>query len=127
MVFPKLSRVFVAVALLLASAVASPAASPFDGKAFEAAQAAGRTILIDVYAPWCPVCKQQRPIVERIQKENPTLVVFEVDFDKAKGVLKRFGVQFQSTLIVFKGATEVGRSTGETDPTRIQALVAKGL
>ncbi len=87
---------------------------------------AGKSVLIDVTAPWCPTCKQQRPIVQEIEKERPSLVVYEVDFDTAKDVLKRFRVQYQSTLIMFRGASEVGRSTGETDPARIRALVAKG-
>ena len=91
------------------------------------AQAAGKSILIDVTAPWCPTCKQQRPVVQEIEKSTPNLVVYEVDFDSAKDVLKRFRVQSQSTLIVFKGANEVGRSTGETDPANIKALVSKSL
>ena len=53
--------------------------------------------------------------------------MYEVNFDTDKTVLKKFGVQSQSTLIVFKGAKEVGRSTGESDPARIQALIEKGL
>ena len=39
---------------------------PFDQKAFEAAQAAGKSILVDVSAPWCPVCRAQKPIVEKL-------------------------------------------------------------
>ena len=50
-----------------------------------------------------------------------------VDFDSQKDVLRRFGVQRQSTLIVFKGATEMGRSVGDTGKTSIEALLAKGL
>lgn len=76
-------------------------------------------------APWCPTCKQQRPIVQAIEKERPDLVVYEVDFDTAKDVLKQFRVQYQSTLIAFKGSKEVARSTGETDPAPLRALVAK--
>jgi thioredoxin 1 len=102
------------------------AAQPFDSTAFKQAQAAGKTVLIDVTAPWCPTCRQQAPITAQIEKEEPNLVVYEVDFDTAKDTLKRFRVQYQSTLIVFKGAKEVGRSTGDTDPARIRALVAKG-
>ena len=55
------------------------------------------------------------------------LVVFEVDFDSQKDVLHRFGVHQQSTLIVFKGTSETGRSIGDTDKASIEALVAKGL
>jgi len=116
-------------AILAAAIVALPslayAGEPFDIKAFQASQAAGKSILVDVTAPWCPTCKQQRPTVQEIEKERPDLVVYEVDFDSAKDVLKKFRVQYQSTLIVFKGSKEVARSTGETDPAPIRSLVAK--
>lgn len=92
------------------------ARQPFDAKAFEQAQAAGKTILIDVSASWCPVCKKQQPIIGRLEKDKPALVVYGVDFDRDKNVLKQFRVQSQSTLIVYKGAKEVGRSTVDSAP-----------
>ena len=116
-------------ALLITAIVAMPslasAGQPFDAKAFQASQAAGKSILVDVTAPWCPTCKQQKPIVQEIEKEHPDLVVYDVDFDTAKDALREFRVRQQSTLIVFKGAKEVARSTGETDPAPLHALVAK--
>jgi thiol-disulfide isomerase/thioredoxin len=119
-------KIVLAAAALLAFSFAGHAGQPFDDPSFQHAQATGRTILVDVTASWCPTCRQQRPIVEQIEKEQPKLVVYEVDFDAAKDTLRRFRVQYQSTLIVFKGAREVGRSTGDTDPARIRALVAQG-
>ena len=116
-----------AAAVLLLLPLSALARQPFDDKAFEQAQATGKTVLIDVFASWCPVCKKQQPTVARLEKEKPGLIVYEVNFDNDKSVLRKFGVQSQSTLIVFKGAKEVGRSTGESDPARIQALIEKGL
>jgi thioredoxin 1 len=110
----------------LSASLAAQAGQAFNTKAFQQAQTAGNTILVDVTASWCPTCKQQRPIVQEIEKERPNLVVYEVDFDTAKDVLRRFHVQYQSTLIVFRGANEVDRSTGETEPTRIRELIEKG-
>jgi thiol-disulfide isomerase/thioredoxin len=116
-------------ALLIAGICILPALAwagqPFDAKAFQASQAAGKSILVEVTAPWCPTCKRQRPIVEQIRKDRPDLVVYEVDFDTGKEALKQLRVQSQSTLIVFRGASEVGRSTGDTDARSIGALVAK--
>jgi thiol-disulfide isomerase/thioredoxin len=124
-----MSSSFLRTAIVIAAVVALPslvnAGQPFDAKAFQASQAAGKSILVDVSAPWCPTCKQQKPIVQEIEKEHPDLVVYDVDFDSAKDVLKQFRVQYQSTLIVFRGSREVARSTGETDPAPLRALVAK--
>lgn len=125
--FSRFLTLAIAAALLASAPFTAQAGQPFDAHAFQQAQAAGKSILVDVTAPWCPTCKQQRPVLQQIEKDQPSLQVFEVDFDTAKDVLKRFRVQYQSTLIVFKGAKEVGRSTGDTDPDRIRALIARGL
>lgn len=123
--FSRIYKALLIVATLLALPHVARAGQPFDAETFRSAQAAEKAILIDITAPWCPTCKQQRPIVEQIERQRPDLVVYEVDFDTSKDVLKRFRVQYQSTLIVFRGAKEVGRSTGETDPELIHALIAK--
>ena len=124
-----MSSKFLRKAVLIAAVVAIPslanAGQPFDAKAFQASQAAGKSILVDITASWCPTCKQQKPIVEEIEKEHPDLVVYDVDFDTAKDVLRQLRVQHQSTLIVFKGQKEVARSIGETDPAPLRSLVAK--
>ncbi|CCE02732.1 putative Thioredoxin (H-type,TRX-H) (fragment) [Bradyrhizobium sp. STM 3809] len=41
--------------------------------------------------------------------------------------MKGFGAQMQSTLIVFKGTTETGRSVGDTKEASISALLDKSL
>jgi thioredoxin 1 len=102
---------------------------PFDQKAFEAAQAAGKPILVEVYAPWCPVCRAQAPTLAKLRGDArfKNLVSFNVDFDSQKDLLKKFNVQKQSTLIVFKGSKEAGRSTGDTNAASIEALLAKSI
>ena len=121
------SRSAILAGFLIALPLFAQAGQPFDAKAFEDAQSMGKSILVDVKAPWCPTCAKQRPIVESIEAEQPKLVVFDVDFDTDKDVLKRFNVQYQSTLIVFKGHAEVDRSTGQTDPMALHAMIGKGL
>ena len=118
-----------AVALPCASLTAAADAIPFDQAAFAAAQAAGKPILVHVTAPWCTTCKAQAPILSRLLSEPrfKQLVTFDIDFDTQKALLSKFQVRLQSTMIVFKGEQETGRSTGDTDPGSIEALLTKAI
>jgi thioredoxin 1 len=53
--------------------------------------------------------------------------VIHVDFDAQKDAVRKFGAQMQSTLIVFKGGKETGRSVGDTNPDSIAALLDKAV
>ena len=117
-----------AIAAPLVPAWASTAV-PFSAEAFKAAQASGSPILVEIHADWCPTCKAQNPILEKLTAEPKfkDLKVFRVDFDAMKPVVKEFGAQMQSTLIVFKGSAEQGRSVGDTKEASIAALLDKSL
>lgn len=114
-----------AVMALLFSASAALASQPFDQTSFSRAQIAGQPVVVHVTASWCPTCRIQKPIVSQLEASDPKLKVFTVDFDSQKEVLKRLEVTEQSTLIVYNGTTEVGRSTGDTDPGSIRQLIGK--
>lgn len=105
---------------------AAPAPVAFDRAAFEQAQAADKRILVDIWAPWCPTCRAQEPIINRVAaaRGNEDLIVFRVHFDDQKPEVRRFGAQRQSTLIAYRGTRETARSVADTNPERIAALVA---
>ena len=115
--------------LNLASVAFAQEKKPFDRADFEAAQAAGKPILIDVSAPWCPTCKAQAPILSKLMSDPrfKGVIAFNIDYDSQKDLLRKFNVQRQSTLIVFKGKQEAGRSVGDTNPASIEAMLAKAI
>jgi thiol-disulfide isomerase/thioredoxin len=119
-------------AALAGIALAAPALAgnmAFKTGDFDKARMSGKPVLVEVTAPWCPTCKAQKPILSELkaQPRFKDLTVFEVDFDSQKDALRTLGVQKQSTLIVYKGGQEVGRSTGETSKAAIEGLLAKAL
>lgn len=129
----RFSRTMAAAVLSLGlSAGLAPAAlaateMPFTAQAFDSAQHEGKPILVHITAPWCPYCAKQRPILDSIESEAAfkDLVVYNVDFDTQKDIVRSLGAQKQSTLIVFHGAAEKGRSTGDTDANSIKTLLRK--
>jgi thioredoxin 1 len=113
----------------VSSAALAASKSPFTQASFDAAKQAGKPILVEVMAPWCPTCKAQAPILSELsgQARFKDLQTFTVDFDSQKDALKSLNVRMQSSLIVFKGGKEMGRSTGDTKKDSIEALLAKAL
>lgn len=124
-----LHAALVLIAGIVFSAAATAAGLPFERGAFEAAQKAGRPILLAVHADWCATCRAQEPVLDALLREPKYagFVAFRVDFDRQKDVVRQLRVQYQSTLIVYKGAREVARSTAETDRAEIAAQLARAL
>ena len=119
-----------AVGALLAFQPAGAAErAPFDAQAFAAAQAAGKPVLVEVTAPWCPTCKAQQPILSDLLSDDDfkNMVAFRVHFDTQKDVVRAMGAQSQSTLIVFLGEKEVGRSVADTQKDSIEELMRRAL
>jgi thioredoxin-like negative regulator of GroEL len=123
-----------AAAIVLAAPVALVVALPaqaaefaeFDRAAFDAAQAQGRSILLDVHAWWCPVCASQARTIKRVATPEayPALIVFRINYDRQKDVWRSFGVAKQATLIAFHGRRETGRIAYMTDKAKIADLIA---
>jgi thioredoxin 1 len=126
----KMRYIFAVAAATTAIAAANLAAAaefrPFTSKEFAAAQAAGRPIVVDVFAPWCPTCRAQEPALRQLGGEPKfdKLVVFRLDFDSQKPAWRALKVWRQSTLIAFKGRRETARSVADTDPAAIEQLFA---
>lgn len=122
---------FISVFAIMFLPVSSHAATEqsFSAQAFKAAQDAGKPILIEIHADWCPTCKAQQPILNKLSGETvfSNIVRLKVDFDSQKDLVKQFNAKMQSTLVLYKGKTEVARSVGETDESRIRAMLQKAL
>jgi thioredoxin 1 len=124
-----LLAIVASVALLGALPASAAEWKPFDAAAFAEAKKEGKSILVDIFAAWCPVCRAQNPILVQLTREPKfkDLVVFKVDFDTQKADVRALKAQSQSTLIAFKGQTEKGRTVGDTNEKSIAALVESAL
>ena len=119
-----LAALIASASVLVAGAASAAEMKTFDQASFEAAQSAGQPIVVDIAATWCPTCAAQKPIIEALAADPAyeDMVVFHVDFDAQKDVVRSLGAQMQSTLIAYDGETETSRSVGDTNTESIGAL-----
>lgn len=126
-------HVLAAISAVAVTAISTPAmAGPiqtYSVSAFKAAQKAGKPILVDVHADWCPTCRRQAPTLLEISKDPAfaKLVIFKIDFDKQVTERETLNARKQSTLIAYKGSVEKGRTTGIVDRSEIRKFAAAAL
>lgn len=102
---------------------------PFDQQAFNQLTQAGKPVVVDVSASWCPTCRAQKPVLEALmqQPDFHDVTLMTIDFDDGKPLLKQFRVANQSTVLAFKGSAEVARSVGDTSHDGLDALIRKAV
>lgn len=101
----------------------------YSQASFDKLQQQGLPILVSIHADWCPTCRAQAPLISKLLKQGDyqRINALRVDFDQQKEVVQAFKANAQSTLIVFKGGKEVGRSLGDTSEDGIAKLLKNAL
>ncbi|TAM55905.1 MAG: thioredoxin [Paraburkholderia sp.] len=124
-----LLKMLVLLTITGSAASALAGEQPYDQTKFEQAQAQHQSIVVWFHANWCPTCRAQQPIVERLSQspEMKNVTVFVADFDKEKALERSLRVVQQSTFVVFRKGREVTRSTGETNQQAIRSTWEKAL
>ena len=102
------------------SANAMEKETTFKKELFDKAQSDGKIVVISSWIKYCSSCVGQMKILQNAKNKGELLDIkfdnieyFSFDVTK-KEISNFFDVQYQTTLIIFKGNQEVYRSIGET-------------
>jgi thiol-disulfide isomerase/thioredoxin len=130
MLFKTFIRLF-AAATVIFSAFAAQALTidDYTPAAIKKAEAAGQSYALVFHADWCPTCRAQAKIFQQI-KSDPALkkvTIYNVDYDGEFELRKAVKVRGQSTVIVYKGTKETGRSVADTSADGLKQLLVKSL
>ena len=127
-----MKKILISILFLFSlSANAMEKETTFKKELFDKAQSEGKIVVISSWIKYCTSCASQMKILKNAKSKGELLDIkfdnieyFSFDVTK-KEISNFFDVQYQTTLIIFKGNQEVYRSIGETSEDLIyEALKA---
>lgn len=78
-------------------------------------QMADKPVIIDFWAPWCPPCREMKPIFDQVAHELKDHYLFvSVNIDEAEQVAKKYDVTSIPTFKVIKNHNVIGTFVGYT-------------
>jgi thiol:disulfide interchange protein len=134
--FLALAAVFaLAPALFAARVSAAGAAAPlsYTPELLAAELAAGRTVVLDFAADWCPSCKAQGRAIQALRADDPAydagLVFMVADWDKwgKEEIARRLDVTGRGAVVILKGDAIVARSDTHLQKAGLKALLDTAL
>lgn len=86
---------------------------------FEAQLGQGEPLLVSFQSPYCMACMAARPFLDRIEQENPDVIVVRIDVQEPEAgpILEEYDFQYTPTFILFDAeGEELWRTAGAIDP-----------
>lgn len=107
----------------------------FNKADYDKALAEDKTILLDFYANWCPICRAEAPAIHEgfNSLTSDKVIGFRVNYkdsdtDKDEEALaKDFKVPYQHTKVILKEGKEMSRSLDSWDKTAFDEAITKAL
>jgi thioredoxin 1 len=83
---------------------------------------AGKAVLVDFWAQWCPPCHMLAPVLDEIAAElGDKLIVAKVNVDENQVIAGRYGILAMPTLSVFRNGEVIFQVVGARPKRRLLA------
>ena len=97
--------------------------STFTNEVFQKAQSDGKTTVINSWNETCSTCAKQIKILEQAQKDFSDILFLSFEQTKDKDIAKSLGINYWTTIVVYKNGNEISRSMGQTNKEKIYSQI----
>jgi len=109
--------------LISFNAFAVDKSTTFNNDLFKQAQLEGKTVVINSWNETCTTCKKQIKILDQAQKEFSDILFLSYEQTVYKDIAKQLGIDYWTTIVVYRNNKEVHRSIGQTNKAKIYELI----
>ena len=95
----------------------------FTNEIFKKAKADGKTVVINSWNKTCYTCGKQVKILDQAEKEFNDILFLSFEQTKDKQIAKSLGIEYWTTIVVYKDNKEIARSIGQTKKSEIYKLI----
>ena len=99
----------------------------FNKEVFMEAQKAGKTVVINSWNKTCITCAEQIKVLQEAEKKFNDVLFLSFEQTVDKDIAKFLGIDFWTTIVVYKNNKEVSRIIGQTDKSVIYSNINKGI
>ena len=96
----------------------------FTNEIFKKAQAEGKTIVINSWNETCYTCGKQVKILNEAEKEFKDILFLSYEQTRDTEIAKLLGIEYWTTIVVYKGDKEISRTIGQTKKSKIYSQIS---
>ena len=97
--------------------------STFSNEIFQKAQSEGKIVVINSWNKTCTTCAKQVKILDQAKQDFEDVIFLSFEQTKDKKIAKLLGIQYWTTIVVYKDNKELSRSIGETSKDKIYSQI----
>ena len=109
--------------LFIFNAFAVDKSTTFNNEIFQKAQLKGKIVVINSWNETCTTCKAQIKILDQAEKEFKDILFLSFEQEKDKDIAKQLGINYWTTIVVYKDNKEINRSIGQTSKSKIYSII----
>jgi thiol-disulfide isomerase/thioredoxin len=110
--------------LISFNSLAIDKSTTFTIEKFNKAQSEGKIVVINSWNETCYTCAKQVKILNKAEKEFTEILFLSFEQQVDKEVAKLLGIEYWTTIVIYKNNKEIHRSIGVTSKSEIYSSIS---
>ena len=119
-----MKKILIFILLVLSfNTIAISKETTFTNEIFKKSQLDGKTVVIHAWNKTCTTCAKQVKILDQAKEDFKDVIFLSFEQTKDKKIAKFLGIDYWTTIVIYKNNKEISRSIGQTNKEKIYSQI----